>query len=144
MTIAIWPVRAILLMGTSLLLAAAAESGTLEAGAAKVDITPSADAGLIMSGYADRKEGFKGDRKSTRLNSSHGYISYAVFCLKKKKKRHASMCARRPRTPDRSTAPGQSSAAHSGAAATTSPALTRGAGARLHVGAMIVVRHVRP
>src|SRR3989449_7331890 len=30
----------------------------------------------------------KKDRKSTRLNSSHGYISYAVFCLKKKKKQH--------------------------------------------------------
>src|SRR3989449_5861546 len=30
------------------------------------------------------------DRKSTRLNSSHGYISYAVFCLKKKKKLHSS------------------------------------------------------
>src|SRR2546422_7746440 len=30
---------------------------------------------------------FAGDRKSTRLNSSHGYISYAVFCLKKKKNR---------------------------------------------------------
>src|SRR5687768_17915763 len=30
-----------------------------------------------------------GDRKSTRLNSSHGYISYAVFCLKKKKKTSA-------------------------------------------------------
>src|SRR2546422_4106065 len=32
------------------------------------------------------------DRKSTRLNSSHGYISYAVFCLKKKNKinRHFS------------------------------------------------------
>src|SRR2546422_2156900 len=29
--------------------------------------------------------GAAGDRKSTRLNSSHGYISYAVFCLKKKK-----------------------------------------------------------
>src|SRR5205809_4739291 len=29
----------------------------------------------------------KTDRKSTRLNSSHGYISYAVFCLKKKKHR---------------------------------------------------------
>src|SRR2546429_2510356 len=29
-----------------------------------------------------------GDRKSTRLNSSHGYISYAVFCLKKKKNRN--------------------------------------------------------
>src|SRR5687768_17669400 len=28
------------------------------------------------------------DRKSTRLNSSHGYISYAVFCLKKKKIEH--------------------------------------------------------
>src|SRR2546429_5078918 len=28
------------------------------------------------------------DRKSTRLNSSHGYISYAVFCLKKKKQDH--------------------------------------------------------
>src|SRR2546422_6738731 len=28
---------------------------------------------------------FVRDRKSTRLNSSHGYISYAVFCLKKKK-----------------------------------------------------------
>src|SRR2546422_4869698 len=31
-----------------------------------------------------------GDRKSTRLNSSHGYISYAVFCLKKKKKNYTS------------------------------------------------------
>src|SRR5256884_3073995 len=30
------------------------------------------------------------DRKSTRLNSSHGYISYAVFCLKKKKKKNLS------------------------------------------------------
>src|SRR2546422_2089685 len=31
------------------------------------------------------------DRKSTRLNSSHGYISYAVFCLKKKKKKKLSL-----------------------------------------------------
>src|SRR2546422_8107634 len=31
------------------------------------------------------------DRKSTRLNSSHGYISYAVFCLKKKKKTNIDM-----------------------------------------------------
>src|SRR5438128_9093071 len=30
------------------------------------------------------------DRKSTRLNSSHGSISYAVFCLKKKKKKHTT------------------------------------------------------
>src|SRR2546422_5291495 len=33
-----------------------------------------------------RPEGPRRDRKSTRLNSSHGYISYAVFCLKKKNK----------------------------------------------------------
>src|SRR2546422_4731937 len=33
------------------------------------------------------------DRKSTRLNSSHGYISYAVFCLKKKKKQRTQLCA---------------------------------------------------
>src|SRR2546422_1170247 len=32
-----------------------------------------------------REHGSHIDRKSTRLNSSHGYISYAVFCLKKKK-----------------------------------------------------------
>src|SRR2546427_1059892 len=32
--------------------------------------------------------GTKVDRKSTRLNSSHSQISYAVFCLKKKKKKH--------------------------------------------------------
>src|SRR2546422_3069534 len=35
--------------------------------------------------------GVSRDRKSTRLNSSHGYISYAVFCLKKKKKKHDGM-----------------------------------------------------
>src|SRR2546422_6711322 len=33
-----------------------------------------------------RVGGGRQDRKSTRLNSSHGYISYAVFCLKKKNK----------------------------------------------------------
>src|SRR5687768_18175190 len=32
------------------------------------------------------------DRKSTRLNSSHGYISYAVFCLKKKKFESSLLC----------------------------------------------------
>src|SRR2546422_3111320 len=35
------------------------------------------------------------DRKSTRLNSSHGYISYAVFCLKKKKNTGTHQGARR-------------------------------------------------
>src|SRR2546430_10687045 len=36
-------------------------------------------------GVADRRVNPDGDRKSTRLNSSHSQISYAVFCLKKKK-----------------------------------------------------------
>src|SRR3989449_3897824 len=36
-------------------------------------------------GYRSKIAEAVGDRKSTRLNSSHGYISYAVFCLKKKK-----------------------------------------------------------
>src|SRR5205809_4575687 len=36
------------------------------------------------------------DRKSTRLNSSHGYISYAVFCLKKKKKPNKHQQTRKP------------------------------------------------
>src|SRR2546422_23599 len=38
----------------------------------------------------ERRRVAGGDRKSTRLNSSHGYISYAVFCLKKKNNRHAA------------------------------------------------------
>src|SRR5687768_17904138 len=39
--------------------------------------------GLVPAGLAGAP--IDQDRKSTRLNSSHGYISYAVFCLKKKK-----------------------------------------------------------
>src|SRR2546429_6689795 len=38
------------------------------------------------SDLARHRRSLQGDRKSTRLNSSHGYISYAVFCLKKKKR----------------------------------------------------------
>src|SRR5687768_17710627 len=46
-----------------------------------------ADQRRYQAGYAHRHRGNRqdADRKSTRLNSSHGYISYAVFCLKKKK-----------------------------------------------------------
>src|SRR2546422_3027109 len=40
----------------------------------------------IIGSYSPSAECQPADRKSTRLNSSHGYISYAVFCLKKKKK----------------------------------------------------------
>src|SRR3989449_3923307 len=42
---------------------------------------------LLATGRSDA------DRKSTRLNSSHGYISYAVFCLKKKKKKRQTILA---------------------------------------------------
>src|SRR2546429_6778845 len=52
-----------------------------------------AEIGAALGGSAMRRTKVDGlrrnlavDRKSTRLNSSHGYISYAVFCLKKKKK----------------------------------------------------------
>src|ERR1041385_6972532 len=38
----------------------------------------------VVSTWKARLAGEQRDRKSTRLNSSHGYISYAVFCLKKK------------------------------------------------------------
>src|SRR5687768_18184201 len=44
-----------------------------------------------------REIGALADRKSTRLNSSHGYISYAVFCLKKKKKNKKQQQARNTR-----------------------------------------------
>src|SRR5205085_12206435 len=47
--------------------------------------TPSAKA-RWMSGGLPRIASRRQDRKSTRLNSSHSQISYAVFCLKKKKK----------------------------------------------------------
>src|SRR3712207_8165008 len=42
------------------------------------------DQGPLQRGSQDGRDGL--DRKSTRLNSSHANISYAVFCLKKKKK----------------------------------------------------------
>src|SRR5687768_17635889 len=40
---------------------------------------------MLRGESSERKIDRSTDRKSTRLNSSHGYISYAVFCLKKKK-----------------------------------------------------------
>src|SRR5690606_41818176 len=66
--------------------------------------------GVIASRHcANRQQGFviaqivqkfrnisQGDRKSTRLNSSHVKISYAVFCLKKKNARHCRYLTQRP------------------------------------------------
>src|SRR5256885_12561507 len=49
--------------------------------------------GAVGLGQHPRRRALKKDRKSTRLNSSHLVISYAVFCLKKKKKHPLSSCA---------------------------------------------------
>src|SRR5258705_8169369 len=57
-------------------------------GALEGRVGPAADAGFVVG----RDVG--GDRKSTRLNSSHLGISYAVFCLKKKKKARFLACLR--------------------------------------------------
>src|SRR5687768_17857893 len=59
---------------------------------------PSTFIGVIVGILFVRKRGKELDRKSTRLNSSHGYISYAVFCLKKKNNLRGanSILARRP------------------------------------------------
>src|SRR3712207_7093148 len=46
----------------------------------------------VMAPDPQHPEGFNRDRKSTRLNSSHANISYAVFCLKKKKTSPQSVC----------------------------------------------------
>src|SRR2546422_11481798 len=54
-------------------------------------ISDASDEGTVRAKNESRRSGPGGgktDRKSTRLNSSHGYISYAVFCLKKKKKKN--------------------------------------------------------
>src|SRR5688572_31760324 len=53
------------------------------------------DAQLVVAGQLDVAVLLHQDRKSTRLNSSHSQISYAVFCLKKKTR--ATAAARRPR-----------------------------------------------
>src|SRR2546429_7040205 len=52
-----------------------------------IDVTSALGRGSAFTIYQPRVDSAvlaDADRKSTRLNSSHGYISYAVFCLKKK------------------------------------------------------------
>src|SRR5207249_6442596 len=56
----------------------------LEVGTATDEVTVNADAPLLRTESSDVSYLIKADRKSTRLNSSHVSISYAVFCLKKK------------------------------------------------------------
>src|SRR5712675_2626630 len=80
-------------------LVATATAGRIQPGQALPDAAPGHAAGgrELAAPAMGRDFGTQGgplcfrnalrDRKSTRLNSSHGYISYAVFCLKKKKKK---------------------------------------------------------
>src|SRR2546430_12908392 len=58
--------------------------GAGQAGTMKIGMSPD---GSSIRMEAERLT----DRKSTRLNSSHSQISYAVFCLKKKKKKHYNL-----------------------------------------------------
>src|SRR2546430_5622813 len=59
-------------------------------------ISPSRTSALPLLGYraqwkSHHRQSLEEDRKSTRLNSSHSQISYAVFCLKKKKKNYTQL-----------------------------------------------------
>src|SRR5690606_40373751 len=70
------------------------DGGTIDLPLAKIS---SAEAGWRMVSDADgtqRGKAAVSDRKSTRLNSSHVKISYAVFCLKKKKMTRHARCSR--------------------------------------------------
>src|SRR5258707_9137190 len=80
------PPRSTLFPYTTLFRSAAGTAGARPATA------PSA-AAPVPAASSGGGQGRRKDRKSTRLNSSHANISYAVFCLKKKKKN-------KPRTPD--------------------------------------------
>src|SRR3712207_6870844 len=75
-------------ISTSARLSLSAATATGEASAAG-ELTTSLLGGGLLGGFHLRRLGDydspEGDRKSTRLNSSHANISYAVFCLKKKK-----------------------------------------------------------
>src|SRR5260221_7746256 len=82
------PPRPTLFPYTTLFRSAASRTGSAAAGA--TDHLPplsgaAAVAGVSDPGTAAANVSHSGDRKSTRLNSSHTVISYAVFCLKKKK-----------------------------------------------------------
>src|SRR3712207_7745500 len=68
--------------------------GNLDGQIAWQDAGNSAGFGQLADGRPFWVGDFDGDRKSTRLNSSHANISYAVFCLKKKKRLLTTLTAR--------------------------------------------------
>jgi hypothetical protein len=73
----------LVLIGALAPAAPAAEPGTLQVGAARVDITPAEDAALAMSGYSGRKQGFQGihDRISARALVLHDGTKYAAIVV---------------------------------------------------------------
>src|SRR2546429_6316019 len=80
------PPRSTLFPYTTLFRSAFETPATSQQGSSRGFVVPGAVEGLVrMGAWA---VAFSADRKSTRLNSSHGYISYAVFCLKKKNHTH--------------------------------------------------------
>src|SRR3712207_7079729 len=100
--------------------------------------TTQAAAGALKFGYFSYEEAMKSsadyrDRKSTRLNSSHANISYAVFCLKKKKEkspRRAPPSGGDPTRAPHASAPTAPSSVFQSSAALdpTSPPLSRTSG----------------
>src|SRR5438445_5718292 len=77
-------------------------SGDFQSPSALTQLQPGTYSGLQRYPFNDPGWSWVRDRKSTRLNSSHANISYAVFCLKKKKntkKRKQSACTTRDARP---------------------------------------------
>src|SRR2546429_6374964 len=95
---------------------------TLIGKAARVHGDVEFQGGLHLDGHI--AGGVRSDRKSTRLNSSHGYISYAVFCLKKQM---PSMSANRAGAPSATAASGSGSAASGSYSAWISSTASRAA-----------------
>src|SRR2546429_6281802 len=87
------PPRSTLFPYTTLFRSSSATSSPARQAARLLHITPPWPNRRLSGGRhrhhsTERRLRRPSDRKSTRLNSSHGYISYAVFCLKKKKQQH--------------------------------------------------------
>src|SRR3712207_7159618 len=84
------PPRSTLFPYTTLFRSGKARAGVVQPHGAGVTVQEVHDRRLVMPGLQSIGEAagdLLADRKSTRLNSSHANISYAVFCLKKKKKK---------------------------------------------------------
>src|SRR2546422_5152244 len=83
------PPRSTLFPYTTLFRSSGATLGVVRGAASRLVLSATGGGGAgatVLFGDLAFGAGGGQDRKSTRLNSSHGYISYAVFCLKKKKK----------------------------------------------------------